>query len=479
MGDVSAKAATGFELEYREPGNAAETYARLAGRAVGLTWFKGDFWRRYGGQWKVVPHEEVRDDLMGRLKDATYTESRGKEGYVKRRVSPNVQFVEDTLSFLKAEVKAPWKTSPAWVTGREGDPDPMWCVAFEDVVVDVKGGKVLPREDRWFGTVVPVSWEEAKEAKRERWEQAVKEWGNGDPEWGRLLQRIMGYMLVADRRWRKWVLIQGVTGGGKGVIQHVCRALLGSRLSNRSLGTIASEFGLAGLQHSQVLWVPEVSREGSVVGRRAGRHVKEIVGQDLMTINNKYGGMLFDVSIPALVVMTSNVVPELDDEMGGLTNKMLTLPIMRSFDKGGADFGLKDRLVQGELPGIAAWAMEGLMELVRLEKEGRQGEMWPQVERGRALLQEFKAGNSPVAEFMQEVGEEDETGFVASSVLFELWEPWAKKRGWWGRKEVPMSQQALSKALEKHGAWPLVEFRQPGGGRRGWKGIKLKREDRR
>lgn len=288
-----------------------------------------------------------------------------------------------------------------------------------------------------------------------------------------MLQMVMGYMLVPTRRLRKCVLVQGETGGGKGVIQHVVRAILGKAMSVTNMETLADKHGTVGLGSAQVLWVPEVTKGGREKGRTAARLIKEIVGEDPITVNPKFGQVVTGVACRALVVMTSNVVPQLDNERGGVTNKMLMLPIRRSFDKGGAEVGLKDRLVREELQGIVRWAMTGAKKLAEGVEKG--GVEWPRPELGKEMEERFMVENNPVAEFQATCFEESKGGFVAGELVRLEWGKWVKER-LKGREPEGVSGHNVMSRMEETAMWGIGRARNGSGGRRGLKGLVLRRK---
>lgn len=464
----------GMVLSRREPGAAAEAFLRLLqtpSGAQGVYWSGGEFVVWHGGRWRVYSLDEIMDVLLLTLKDARY-EKKGDEGETKKvRLSPSVGFVEDTLRFVQAMSRRAL-AMPAWTTPKDGDPDPQWCIAFSDVVMDVRTGATYERDERWLGTtVLDMDWANVEGAVAPRWEQCVKEWSCGDANWGPLLQMIMGYLLVPTRRLRKCVLIQGETGGGKGVIQHVVRRVLGRAMQTTNMETLADKHGTVGLGSAQVLWVPEVTKGGREKARTSARLIKEIVGEDPITVNPKFGQVERNVACRALVVMTSNVVPQLENERGGITNKMLMVPIRKSFDKGGAEVGLKDRLVEQELAGIVRWAVEGARRLAREVEEG--GVKWPVPELSREMEEQFMAENNPVAMFQSVCFSQEAEGFVAGELVRQEWVKWQKTR-LKGREVEGVSEHNIVAKMHEQGMWNVRKGRLGSGGRRGLMGLMLR-----
>ena len=434
------------------------------GGGRGMWWWNGMWWVWYGGRWEVRDHETVEYQMLFWLNDVWV-----RVGDVMEKVEGGKRKCEEVAWALRGICLAPWKTAPVWIKGREGRPDAKRCIAFEDVVVSVVGGGgevVGPGEETWFGPlVVPCGWDEG--AKCERWEQALREWGCGDAEWGRLAKRWAGYCLMSHREYRKWMLLQGVPGGGKGVSCHVLGALLGQAMTSRDMDGISGEYGLVGVQYANLVSVTEVSKLNSANGQRFGKVAKQIVGGDALTINDKYEKVLNDVPHHAALMMSSNPIPVMPNENEGLSAKMLVLPFQRSFDKGGMEVGLKERLVREELAGIARWAVEGAAELEAAKEEER----WPVPAEAQETRKAFTLTNNPVDQFLSVYFVEAEDGFVSSEIVKRQWREFTR------RNEVPfISENMLLIELMGQSTWKIRKYRQPEGGKRGMKGMSLRRE---
>lgn len=432
----------------------------------------GEVWTWEDGRWVVRGREETVLEVMRWLEDAWVA-----KGEKLVRVGPTPFTGEQVVTCLEAVAKAPWNYTPTHLDGW----DVRRTVLFEDVAVDVGGGKVdvSPRDKGYVDRMVlPFTWREACVGKCERWEQAVREWSDGDERWGELLRRWGGYLLCGHREYRKWMLMKGRTAGGKGTIAHVLRALMGKQsFMTVEMETLAGEFGLGGVPGARVLNISEVSTlEGRGGGReQVARFCKQVVGGDPISVNEKYQKVVKDTEHRVALMMSSNQVPVLPNEGQGLSAKMLVLPITRGFDQRGAEYGLKERLVREELPGIAAWFVEGARRLEEAVASG--GEMWPRPARAEDVELQYRIMNNPVDAFLETHFRVDEKGFVAGRVVKRLWARWAKEVG---AKRVPENQVLLM--IEKEAGWVVYRDRlrtsgeEPGS--RGLRGVGLLKEVR-
>lgn len=467
-----------YPLESVEPMKLARAYAeeRMGEDGErGLFVAGGEVWSWEGGRWVVRGREDVVGDVLRWLEDAWVSVGKDKMA----RVGPTPHMAEQVVTCLGAVAKAPWERTPFRLGGggKVG-----FGVPFRDVVVHVEGGEVRTekRGREWVDRMVlPCTWEEAKEGKCERWEQAVEEWGQGDERWGELLRRWGGYLLVGYRGYRKWLLMMGKTGGGKGTIAHVLRALMGKGVfQTMDMETIAGEFGLVGVPSARVVNVSEVSSlEGAGAGKqKVSRFAKNLVGEDPITVNEKYGSVSKDLEHGAALMMSSNQVPVLPNEGQGLSNKMLVLPIVRSFDEGGAEYGLKERL-EGELAGIAGWFVEGARRLEEARVRGE--EMWPKPARASDVEMMYRIRNNPVDAFLESHFGKERRGFVAGRLVKRLWGEWEREHG---LRKVPENQVLLT--IERENGWGVYRDRlrtsEEQEGSRGLRGLvmlKASRED--
>ena len=87
-----------------------------------------------------------------------------------------------------------------------------------------------------------------------------------------------------------------------------------------------------------------------------------ITGEDMLTVDRKFRDRGTG-KLPTRFVVLSNELPRFHDSSGAIANRLLILQMTESF-LGREDRTLDDRL-RAELPGILAWALEGLDRLLR------------------------------------------------------------------------------------------------------------------
>ena len=427
----------------------------------GLWAFRGDFYQWYGDCWERREHEWVEDLCWKELEDAHYQDM-GADGLPRiRRLAPNKQKIDNIIRGLAARVRIPHSNIPLWL--KDPSKDAGSVIAFQDLLVDAKTGEITERTEDWFDPVVlPINYNPGAECPR--WMQCLKEWGNDDPEWSMLLMRWMGYCLMNHRRHARWLLMYGKVRSGKGTIGKVLQTLLGrDAFMNSSLDDLSNDFGLDGLEHSRVLCISEVSELDGREGEKATRVLKNIIGQDPVTVNVKYKRQMRNMIINAAPIVQANEIPTLPNKGRGLSSKMLVLPFDVSFE-GKEDPYLIDKLLS-ELEGIAAWATQGAIDLEA------EDDRFPLPSRAGDAVQMYHLQNNPFDYFLEERFIRRETGFVATDLLWLQWKDWLKTNS---IRNLHVARNQLSIKIETQSSWVLRRHR-PHGGKRGLKGLSLRK----
>lgn len=458
-------------LKSDEPMRVAREFVRCtmaAEGAMGVFEVHGDFRVWKGGKWQVVSGEGVEAEVWRWLENAR-VEGMDREGNpTVRRFKPNRGRVGDVVAALRAQTRVEEVVvGPLWL-GETPFPsgDVGATVAFEDRLVTCGAGGVvtMERDWRWFDHVVlPVKWE--PEARCPRWERAVREWADGDEKWGRLLQRWFGYCLSSGRKYQRMMMDVGRIRSGKDTRVGVLRKLLGDRaVFETGMESLASPFGLAGAEYARVMVLGEMGKATGPVAESAGRTLKCVVGGTKTDVQAKYKPIERLVLATAPMV-TCNEIPALPNRGQGLSGKMLILPNTVSF-VGREDFGLAEAL-QGELAGIAAWAVRGLVEL---EGEQEAGKKWPKPAAADDVAKKFTLQNNPADSFLEDRFVRNGEGFVASEFLWGIWLEWKRDN----EVRVHMTPREFGFWLEGETSWDLWRKRDKDGGLRGWGGLSAK-----
>ncbi len=435
-----------------------------------IIWYRGAFWEFCRNRWERRDESWMRARVWQELEDAVIMVEKRVDGVpvnVAVRYAPDSAKVDNVVDALKAlpEVWKEYKHVPVWLRERDSRPDPEGLIGFEDVLVPVVPGQgdLLARDATWFDPcTLPVPF--VPGAPCNVWKACLKQWSCGVPEWEVLLQRWFGYCLMNHRRYAKWLLMKGKARAGKGTIARVLMGLLGTEgVKGCSAEDITKSFGLWGMETAKVISITEMDGEDRQMVRHMAALVKRLVGQDPQIIDIKYQKPLTNVVIPAAPMVQSNMIPRLPDIGGGLSSKMLILPFQWStLDPGQKDDTRLDNKLRLELPGIAAWAVEGARAL-------EMGLGFPELESALEDLEDYRIENSPMDSFLQDCFVKDDERFTASSIIWEAWIKWKHEN----LVDTRISRNRIRNAVKEGSSWALTPHRLHGSAR-GLKGLGLK-----
>jgi putative DNA primase/helicase len=424
---------------------------------AGVVWWGESFlvWR--GNRWVEVPQERMVNEAIRRV-DSWYV----RAGDDVKRVKVTSGFAEDAVRCLQAFTEVQHLSLPVDLRGR-GLVAPAYTTAFEDVLVSVEGGKIttVVRDEGWLDPmVVPCNWEE--EAKCPVWEEMCKQWGDGDPEWTRLLEQASGYMLRSGRERHRWLLKHGKIRSGKGTHDRLMQAMMGVACCSVTPETLAGEHGLGGLLHARAIVVAECNRLDDQRGQRLASVMKTMVGGDLVDVNQKYREIRRNVRLAIMPVLSSQPIPTMPDDGAGLSGKMLALPYTRSFL--GKEILDLDQKLKAEMAGIAARFIRASAEL---EATGK----WAVPGGSSELVELYQTQGNVLEQFLNARFFRDEKGWVSSGMIWAEWEDWKKRNG----VKHDMARNQLNTQLQTKTTWDVRRVRRGEQGGQGMSGLSIRR----
>ena len=132
------------------------------------------------------------------------------------------------------------------------------------------------------------------------------------------------------------------------------------------MADLGKDSGLQGITDKRLMTVPDARDVKFEERSLAIERILALTGGDTMSIPRKYKTTLSYRPF-ARLLMLANQQPRFNDNSGALSARQITIRFDRSF-QGKEDYTVTKRLL-AELPGIANWALEGLL---RLRKNGLQ-----------------------------------------------------------------------------------------------------------
>jgi putative DNA primase/helicase len=146
---------------------------------------------------------------------------------------------------------------------------------------------------------------------------------------------------------------------------------------------------------------------------------KAVVGGDALMVARKHQRP-FTLRSIAGHLFACNALPGTKDQSDGFWRRFLVVPFERRFTEAERDLTLARKLVSSELPGIAAWAIEGAR---RLQERGRYEPPASSID----AKQEWQRESDQVRQFIEECTADG--GRMSPTRAFESYAFWSKRTG--------------------------------------------------
>ena len=265
-------------------------------------------------------------------------------------------------------------------------------INFTNGTLDLKTGVFREaRPEDMITKMTGCAWD--PDAKAPRFKQFVIEVVDGNGEDAKYLQKMSGYILSGDRREQRLQFLVGDGGDGKSTFMETFKRLTGdyqttlSATSISAANTASIPNDIAKLSGKRLATISELPQKLQVNTQL----VKAISGGDTLTarfLHKEY----FDFEPTAQLLIATNFYPYADPEDKAYFRRLAMLRFPITFTDGNHDKDLKTKLLS-ELPGIAAWAVEGYRMYL---SEGLQ--MTPSM---LAELKNYKKFTDPLTGFFE------------------------------------------------------------------------------
>jgi len=251
-------------------------------------------------------------------------------------------------------------------------------------------------------------------------------------------QRLFGYCLTGLLTEHIIVILYGTGANGKSTLLHVLRSLAGDYARHCRPEVFAAKrndsqgFELVSLAGARVVTASET---GS--GRRLDEAlVKEMTGGEPITCAPKYGDF-FSFQPVFKPLLATNHKPEIRGADEGIWRRVLLLPFGVTIPEEERDGALPHKL-EGELPGILNWALEGVREFLA------NGLGTP--EEVKTATADYRAEQDVLANWIEDrctLGTQMSDEYAA---LYQDYVAWCEEN-----KEEPINKARFSSSLDERG----------------------------
>jgi putative DNA primase/helicase len=355
---------------------------------------------------------------------------------------------------------------PAWLDGPGPHPAAEYVACRNGLLhlptlAESRRNPLLPPTPRFFTpNALGIDYRADAPPPRE-WLAYLRQLWPDDLESQEALQEWFGYLLTADTRQQKILMLVGPRRSGKGTIARVLRGLVGAgNVAGPTLSSLSGNFGLQPLLGKSVAVISDARLSGRADAAAVTERLLAISGEDAVTVDRKHLSPVTTRLHSRFVILT-NELPKLSDASGALVGRLVILRLVRSW-YGEEDTRLTDRLL-AELPGILAWAVAGWH---RLQERRR----FVQPRSGAELAGDLEDLSSPVGAFVRECCEVGAGHEVPVQDLYQQWRRWCESKG-----AKVSTEQTFGRDLRA--AIPALEVRQPraaGGRLRCYAGLRVR-----
>lgn len=428
-----------------------------------LICWNGEFCRWSDGGYRLVPVSEIDGPLrewMRRefirvakihLRAYELAKSEFEAGLAKKEPKHPTTIpvtnarAANALGALRSIVRVPHDLEPpVWLEGEH--PAPAGLLPMFNGIFDPAKGRLHPLDPDFFTlNVLPYEYVPNAPAPANWLKFLGQLWGD-DRESIECLQEWFGYLLTADTRQQKILMLVGPKRCGKGTLLRVVQSLIGpGNVASPTLGSLAGPFGLQPLLGKSLATVGDARLSGRSDVMAVAERLLGISGEDSQTVERKHMTSV-TMKLPTRFVLATNELPRLSDSSSALAGQFIVLPLTNSF-YGREDHGLAERLL-AELPGILHWAIGGWK---RLRARGH----FVQPPCGADLVTELEDLTSPIGAFVREkclVGPGER---IEVEELYRVWRRWCEDHG---RRE-PGTEQSFGRDLRA--AVPKLAVKRP------------------
>jgi len=256
-----------------------------------------------------------------------------------------------------------------------------------------------------------------RKAKAPQWEKFLAS-SIPDPEIRNFLQRLAGYCITGDVSERILVMFWGYGRNGKSLFLRVLQNMLGEYATTTAPSLLMAKTAdghpteVAHLHGARLAVTSEVKKNRAFDEEA----VKRLTGNDLLTARGmRQDFWSFNPTFKLLVAL--NHKPRVRDSSDSIWDRIVLVPFTVRVSDAQVDRALLSKL-NGELPGILAWAVEGCLAW---QKDGLQvpGTV-------KAVTREYRREEDIVGRFFEDCCMFDGALKVASKDLVSAANAWTK-----------------------------------------------------
>lgn len=387
-----------------------------------LVYYRENWYANYKRRWSLRSDQSVShylDDRLRRCRIVRVTREAGRTLEPFPVSTANVTEIKNRIKdrvTISDELTAPIRrVGDKWV-----QIDPIGKAFFRNQIVNMLTGEVESTAGLFYPGGVDFDYDSA--ATCPVWDAFTEQIFEGHDEDRKLLAEWFGYVLSADGRHQKAMLMEGPPRAGKGLIGHVLTGLVGEDFcAFPTLQDLSKDFGLQQLLDKKFLLSSDVRLSSRTDSMAVIEKILKITGSDNLSVGRKYTDAA-QTKLNVRVMLLTNSLPRMTDDTKAFFSRFLIIRLHKSF-LGAEDPDLLDKL-KAELPGIALWAMKGYRDLVAKRT-------FSEPQSSKDIRDDWYRSSNPIEQFIDEcckVVEINDDNFTYSDEIFETYKSWAGRQ---------------------------------------------------
>lgn len=246
-----------------------------------------------------------------------------------------------------------------------------------------------------------------------------------DAETVRAIARMLGLLLVDCARYETFWQFYGTGCNGKTVLLDVITALVGkANVSSVPLNGLIEDFQTWPLGYSKVNICGELATDiGHGQYHRIEGEFKNAVSGGAYTAARK-GKDVYQARYRARFVVSANSLPTFVDRSEGIWRRLRIIPFPEHITDAEKDANLATKIIASDMPGIVAWALDGLAEVIAAGNV-------PDCPAGAALKAKHRQTcdheREYLAEHYEQGGAEDR---IKGADMYEAYRAWMEAQGY-------------------------------------------------
>lgn len=249
----------------------------------------------------------------------------------------------------------------------------------------------------------------------------------GDEQSKYLSQEWAGYLMTAETKAQKALILYGLGGNGKGVFIDAISYLIGQEnISSIPLNELHKGFSRVCLHNK----LANISNENECNGNSLNtQYFKAITGEDVITAEQK-NKPVFEFRPTVKLCFSTNNLPHTKDTSYGFIRRLSILHFKNTVKEEYRDGDLKEKLKKEE-QGIFLWAVEGLRRLNDNKFK------FSECSTSNLVIEQYQKEINPIVLFFEEcISVTEESHREDRRIIYNSFRAWAEANGMDGYAKI-------------------------------------------